>query len=820
MPGNIHETEFRPILQSLESNEMVQSFYNISSLVDDFQIMENQYFRLNNDLSFNPFLNAIINRIDDYVRNTSIPIEQKIGLKLLYTAILSKICAIKQIKSRIPIVALPEYLEQVEKTVEKLYDDPSIEVDASEDKYFLNKKIDLATQLIKFEIIPEIKNMSMIVNKRISTLLFEIINHRNLTNSDRDKISDKMKKLENSIKFHQMLDSTGTMSSILVFYVKVGTAVAETVGGTTSVAEPLLNCSQSANSSLTENKLFGFVDTLNSTIFQMQQTLKAKPALFLKQLEDFEHKLTNISDEWAFRILSKTLELKSKTIKIITSNAPIDPNDSDKMRADLKVVLAVNEPASNKDKKLWHDLRIVLSISNIQPDLYEDIRNSTNKLQLVAFSNVLVKNRFLLWKEGQRKIFKIIVPAIRTIQSIVEIISKRLANKTHIEFETIWISKGYVQSLLRNIKFVYRQMAEKTVLQHFVKQTTAKLDEGVGILIDIFNRIDLFSDKAKFAAYFSNIPINNSTIANLKSINTSSSLVKIIQTNRILEQYEILMNWFRQYKFPFGRIRNSLFELPKTLKYHHSETLTQKVIDIISHLKREVGLPDISVTQYDRDIFGNIDFSRSNRSLANPFFLWKNSEIQTEIERLMSGDEVTIKADITQGLRLNAIKFNEIEIQLIVANESQQIALNSALEKFHLRMIVIGNHYYRCGPRFYYISMDDDIVFDYSLQRNTFGMPSQVNDVYRKISERGFLLSPFTLWRIKLMRDDSIQSNIGCDFNELNTFKNISIDLKLVGRGQYVYNKNVVLYDICNGKLDEIYHFDRIDTFTNTDILL
>lgn len=132
-------------------------------------------------------------------------------------------------------------------------------------------------------------------------------------------------------------------------------------------------------------------------------------------------------------------------------------------------------------------------------------------------------------------------------------------------------------------------------------------------------------------------------------------------------------------------------------------------------------------------------------------------------------------------------------------------------------MSIVGNNYYRCGTRFYYIPIGEKLVFDYSLQKNTFGDPIRVNEIYRKVSGKGFFLSPYAMWKIKLIRDDSISLNTG-HFDVFDDFKNIPIDLKLVGQGQYVKNEKSFLYGICNSKLEQHYHFDGTEEFSTAEI--
>lgn len=659
LAGNIRETVLWKILDKLETNEIILSFYDSLSLINDLQILENQYFRLNDELSFIPFIEAILKRTGNYAKNHTESMQGRANLNLLYTAILSKVCVVKNIEYQISPVELPEYLDLV------------LETNIDEYKNSLDRKIDFANIFIKFEILPDINNISNLMEKQISKSISKIINHKNETESDNDAIYDKMKKLENLINFYQMLNFLKTLSLFLEFYITVGTAVTEAIGGTSSIAESFLNRTQSAYSPLREYKLFGFVDTVNSSILLIQKTLINEPKLIFKQLEDIEYKLKSVSDEWVQPFLSTVSKIKSEITIILMGNAIFDPIAIDKMRIDLKDILLQNQTESKEGKIMRREVYNIISISNIATDLYEDIRSSKLKLELVANSINFAKDRYSIWKKGQEDIWEIIVSQLKEIQNSLTVLSEMLANRMHVELDRNWVQKGLsIQNALKNIKVVLRQMVKRTVLQPFMKHCTAKLDESIAMIINIFNRINSFSDKAKFNDYLSNQLAANHASEPFQSTNVSLDLFDIIHTNQVLEQYEVLMNLFRQYKFPFDHFDNPIFALPTDLKSNQTQMVKQKIIDIITHLKSNPKqISDISVENYDYDIFGNIDFNESNRSLSSPFFVWKNDEIQTEVERLLSGQEINLRADITDEININAVKFNQIGLRFILANE-------------------------------------------------------------------------------------------------------------------------------------------------------
>lgn len=201
-----------------------------------------------------------------------------------------------------------------------------------------------------------------------------------------------------------------------------------------------------------------------------------------------------------------------------------------------------------------------------------------------------------------------------------------------------------------------------------------------------------------------------------------------------------------------------------------------------------------------------------------PFYTFKSRDFKTEFRRLLNGEEIMIGADIVKGINQNAVKFNEIEIQFKLSDEKAQIELNSELQKFSVRMTMVGNHYYRCGNKFYYLSIDDNAVIEYSFKKDpTTRKPIKFNDVYRKLSENSYyFLSPYTMWKIQLIKlaedfpqielnDTMIQNQFG----KLKKFERETINLELCGHGQYSRKGGEFSNEVCNGEIEKYYSYDN-----------
>lgn len=283
-----------------------------------------------------------------------------------------------------------------------------------------------------------------------------------------------------------------------------------------------------------------------------------------------------------------------------------------------------------------------------------------------------------------------------------------------------------------------------------------------------------------------------------------------IRSNLILYQYEDVIQALRQYQFPFANIRIEIIEIPTDIQAINTTYLIRKINDYIYHLRIQIKLSNIPFDEHDKDIIVNTFYS-----FSNSFYMWHDNNIRYEMENFLAGKEIFIKADITNGLDINALRFNEIRIRFQLSDENAQNEFDNLLEQFHLRMTIIGNNYLRCDSRFYYVSLDNDIAIEYSFKNASDGKPSRVNDMYRKIIERPFFFIPFIMWKIQLISVDPESLYMQQSFNKLAKFTNISIDLRLIGRGQYYKHKELHSFAICNEQMDEFYQLDIITSFMN-----
>lgn len=173
-------------------------------------------------------------------------------------------------------------------------------------------------------------------------------------------------------------------------------------------------------------------------------------------------------------------------------------------------------------------------------------------------------------------------------------------------------------------------------------------------------------------------------------------------------------------------------------------------------------------------------------------------------------EDVTLVADISEGLKLNAIKFNEVWLNFKLKNQTVQNQFENELKQFSVVLQMVGNSYYRCDKRFYYISLEKTVRISFSSEC---GKPCKPNEIYSKLKTGDSFLSPYSTWRISLVS----KNNNEIDFKKLSKFRNYITEMVLEGRGQYLDNNlGNFIHDTCNEHLDQYYRLDSVaHTFQN-----
>lgn len=823
-PNNIRGTILEKFVWTLEANENIQSLYNELGLIDDLHKIESQYFLLRQKIDFLPFIESLLNRTNVYASNFSGPHDYQVALRTLYTATMSKIVTIKNIANRISVVNLVTYLEIIQSNVRRLLEiekESNMVMYQAQYEKVLDDKIKVALELVQNDIIPQVKRYMVKLDEQITQLIKEIRELIREELKNKEELEEKRSKLEASFWLGLFSGILRIMAAVVSCFGRVGSIFS---------AASLFTSNQNArftwkNYSINRTReeeiyLLELAHLLNSSLAEVKKEVAQEHELFLMLLIDIERELKD-ADNWANRIKEKIAELKPILEDRLKSDDILDQNEVFEWRDEFDKILEQSIPITtldrakyDKNKKAKNNVDKFNKISKAGKDMYNVAMKNLDSIEEVERAIEAVKKRIEYIKQIQLMICNTLVPAIQEIRiSILDII-KSVNDKSVVELD---IAKWQIQRTLRDTKSLMRELAEETTLVRKLERMFEKIAETMSILIEVFDRIESYKEQIKFSRYLADIFMGGPPKIEDPTLYTIVfNLRQAIETNLILEQLDIAIEAFKQHQFPFGQYLLSVFELPADLRSNNRDTLAKRVNDQVHHLKSQIQPEGLTIGKYDREVFGNVDFSSRDSSVAIPFYTWRYFDMKYDFDRFLDGEEIFVRADIRKGVNMNAVKFNEIGLRFVASNPEAQHAIDSELNNndYTVSMAMFGNSYYKCADRFYSTSVDENLVFEYSTKKTKDGHSSKVNEVYRKIKNKNYFISPYTMWKIQVKKERSTYLNYSFS-KQMNGFQNQNkpIRIDLVGRGQF-FTDGMYSSEVCTEELDRFYTYEG-PTFTH-----
>lgn len=813
LPNNIRESGLQKLLEELEGDEIVLSLQDTMGLVDELNDFESQYFRLRNQISFVPYVESLSSRISNHMKKIESDenyLNDDVNIMtFLNTAAQSKLSSIRKNMNHISIIGLFEYVDTLGQHVKELcnskHDVNIIQYHAEYEK-LMDSKLDLVHAFIYDGLIPEIELILREFEQEIYTLMNAVTNRENASNTD--TIDENKRKLENSLQLYRMLEPVKMTSSVLGFLIKLGRIMADTVSDTEIIAKIFVHDPNYHE----DEKLLSIAPNVDSHLDELKDKFKTRYRFFLEELIDIDKELNEYADkdDNMVEIKNKIAETNETINDLLIDTYLQDPVMLESTRQELKdLIIKKQSTLKNEDDSQFDISRVLnlIDLADTTVDMYVQIRDDQEQLQLLIDSLKTKQTKLKNWKEIERKVYDTLISELLDVDNVVAILRQSLEEKKEIDLD---IGKWNIQIGLIQAKALFHELLiNYSDIDINVQRCVERVIDGLAVIIDVYDRIESYSVNSKLDAILGRVVANLTLDTDSENVNnTIVTLKKMTQTNLMLEQYEMTMQTIVQHQFPFGDILLKTFALPSNLLYNDTDKIADAIGEKINDLKEQIKSLQISIGKYDREIFRDVEFSSSSTSAASPFYVWKNNEIKTELTKFLQGEEITVKADITKGVNQNAVKFREIGIHFKVVNDTVQNELDAELEHFGISMTMLGHSYYRCGNRFYFISVDDNIVIDYSMKKGSNGKPSKSNDIYRQINKSNYFLSPYTTWRIKLTNETT-------GFEKLHHFQHENIDLELIGYGQYFKDGKSFSHEICNDQLDNYYNYD--DTIASLD---
>ncbi|KAF0484277.1 Collagen alpha-5VI chain [Gigaspora margarita] len=738
-------------------------YYSTKGLIKNFQNLEKQSkLKDNNDIDFISLYQNFLKLIENFAKYFSDE-KDKYALSYLYTCILSKICNLKfELKSNL-IIDINGYFKMIINHIELLKDE-EMQHRTHEFKKEIRSKVEEAYKTVSNQIKNEIDNIVNEINKKIDLLLDETKKLIEKAEENELTLERRQRELKNKLVLRQTLGIVKIIGqTISVTGGPIGVA-GDVIKGGVNIAEAFIS---ENNNSAPDFKIPSDIrDSLNN----MKKVVEDKE-IKKKEIKIVEQQLIKLSNECDKYPDLLNNNIKKNLNKIQNSLSNID---SAKMVKEIKGELEQtqkkleelkkkdeNTTASqrtNAELEVIQNLNIAITNTEMVIELYDKYKKDKEELDALNISIEQAEDDIKKLKRYEENINNAIIPMLQRMQDGINNIENEIDQKSHVFLD---LTKWQVQTSLKDIKYEIWQISKGFEIQDDVTHYMERLDEGITTLINIYDRIQDYYDQAKLASYIAYTYSPIITKIEDKELNIAiNELKREIRTNIIFEHFKRATNAFKQWVFPFANKYSDVLHSLSDNNHIDINNIEHQIKEL--HLKVE----ECKTNSNDNDSsLIDTDFNSENKT-SRPFFVWENKNYSQEISKLLNGDEITIKADIIKSdFNKNAIKFNEIGIRFKSINKTIQDNIDCELEYFDVEMVHLGNSYYRYGDKYYMIISDKQVItYSFEKKKDDRSKPLRANKVYNKIMEGELMLSPYTMWKIKLE-----STNNAC-FSELKKY--------------------------------------------------
>ncbi|OXU21987.1 hypothetical protein TSAR_012667 [Trichomalopsis sarcophagae] len=814
------ETKFRDrslreFLALIETKEDLMPLYSAIDFVNDLNSLESQFYQLHKELSFLPFYEALLDRITKYAtavykdKNPNEYDDERIAMRYLYVATLSKIISIRDNKSNDLILQIESYIDSVLDNIEELKNFRKIEIMDNVQKDYhesINDDIERAKDSV-LRIKNKINSYFGKIDEDIKWLIDDATSHQKKV----EKQIDNLEEMKNAITIRSLLAIPKMAAQFLHFAGPVGSAVGAAITGSSMVVESLSGSDVSKDNI----KAIDLPQAFSSEMWEIEQSYIDEQKIVLKQLEVIEEEFRNTTEQAPSIIPPSVLQVQNN-ISIIAKDVKedksgISPDKISKTIDTVKELLGKGASvlADKKDYdpaiKRWSESmdRAVTLFSIVQAGakVYEHIAGDREKIDLVARAIKESNEQLKKLDTYKHNIYKYTFPHCRILQKNLVELGENINRKNSLEI--LDVGKWEMQTMLREFKYSMSNITRGFAVQEDINHLMDDLSFALSTMIDVYDRIQDRRDKKILADYIRNInPSDDSVLEMIKNDTLRTAihgLKAIIQSNVVLEEYERAIYGVKQTVYPLAQKLLDRYQLPfESGSSNDKVTLTNDAAVQLEKLKSEIKNPGSIPQKKHWYNYVNHNFVVKDK-IPGPFYVWKYAENKLVISRLLRGEQVTLYSDIRKSSRkISAVKFRKIMINFKFANKTaEEDFYSTELIPFVLEMVHLGSSHYRCVDKFHVITNDEQrFTHQYSSSRG--------NEVADLVGGNNALLSPYTLWKVKLID----HNNYG--FDSLATYENMTIDLALEGEGSYHNNSDPEIIKICNDEnLSKYYNEDE-----------
>ncbi|GFT70513.1 uncharacterized protein NPIL_152991 [Nephila pilipes] len=780
-------------LDQLESNDKIKNEYDTLGLINELQTLEKQYYKLNEEINFLPFYQSLLNRINEYAKslkeNENSDKYLKV-LKYLYTATQGQIYNLKDSPASDLIIDTLGYLDIIKDDILILKDLKNTNIKADMIKKFkdyykrsIDDKIKEAETFIKEQLMPEMEHINIQIESEIDSLIDETVE---LKKQAKEEIVDLVKKKEEVRRKFQLrgiFNCIKLIAQVATFLSPIGKVVGLATGTATSITESLV-LDKEVQTDVPKNKVLDlpllkdqiknirtkkfayFGDLLEQISREANEHLEELGDLPLK-INDLKNRLNDATENGFDLTQIKTLEDELK-------------QELNRKGEEMEVEIKVSNKKGANALKVVKNFEQIAKLGSLFVDIINQKKDVEQRIDAINSAIQEEENKFHKLEEYEDQIYSTIAPMLQNIENYLDDVKSKLSSKSQVALD---VTKWRVQSTLKDVKLQISNLIRQFEFSDTtLERSIEKLDEVMTTSINIYDRIQSYQkdqNLANFIADISSVAANNIYITDPNLNQAVNYLDVLIRSNLVLREYKVAINALKQWVFPFAHNYLEKSQLPSHFELDgNMDNAVSTAVEQIDKVRKKINLYKKFVTKND-EYKHTGEFS--NRFISSkPFYVWRNEQYKSEISKLLSGQEIALKADVRHSdPNKDAIKFSSVDINFKSENKTIQNQINNTLLGFDIRITHMGNSYYRYVDKIYLIT-SQNVTISHSFDKYDSAEPIRKNDVYDKIKLGNLMLSPYAMWKVQL-----INATNEIPFHELEIYKD-KIDLELIGSGSYV----------------------------------
>lgn len=778
----------------IDSDPEISGTYAVADFAVEMNALERQFYELNEHVDLFTFYDNLRKRIESYAiaNQPKLVVSDRKVLTLLCTTILSKTSIMRSGHKSDLIIEIESFFELIVRNIKELDETGRIRViNQQRDKYNSDilAKIDEASGYIKNEIEPEIEKMIKALNSEMQKIIDETISLRAKTAKEiktKEKNAKIIRRNAAIRKVSGVLDVVGKAASFLG---PEGKIVAGVISAGTSITKEILVESKiekhemPANVKKLQNELGNKFNKINQEKIDAIESELEKLIKSLKGMKAENYKF----DDTLGSLISKVKSIKSKNSLFHDDIQKLLRKFTDFINDQQKKLAAVDEAAHIREqiKRTENALAVIAASSS----MYSQFATDDKKLDTIGQAINEDRNSLIALIAFEDEIYAELIPMTNAMHDNLDAVEKNLAGKSSVALD---VQKWKIRDTLHSVKRKLGLSIGGLKNEYGVANCVVKIDEAINLIINIYDRIQNYQEQSKLAVYLSemhSVNYRNMDVVDPQLKDHLNQLHFNLQANIILSQYYRAVDGFKQAVFPFAAEYLDIYQLPATFTADKNlDTVVSTAADKIKSLSERIKELNMTVIN-ENDVSISSAYFDSDSRASGPFYVWKNDEVRAILEQLFAGKKVYLLADVTRSCKLNAIKFNTIDLDFHSSNKTINDQLQNVLQSFHVSLTHSGESHYRCNNQFYTISSRaQTITYSFGEKKQ---MPIVRNVVYDKLRSGVKLLSPYTLWTVQLSHGR---------FGKLKPFVD-SVDIGLHGQGQFV-NEGAA---ICNTDLQKFY---------------